>query len=244
MVVFVSDVHCRFEVVNHQVEASEARFSTRVSEVIILGDLGLMEPHLRRFLGRGGPGFQRPVSFIEGNHEDFDTFDKLVARYRDALTHLGRGAVAGLGQYKCLCIGGAAYMDAHTTPERSVISTSDIERCLAYPPDTVDVILSHDCPRGLGLTNRPGFDHYGETGFEGGDAIARHFQPSYWLFGHHHRCFHTTVAGTTYIGLPQSWQGYAVLTDDGAFELVENRVSRALPARRWFRWLIRRPEVS
>jgi hypothetical protein len=115
------------------------------------------------------------------------------------------------------------------TPERAVVKPRDIERCLRHPPHAVDVVLSHDCPRGIGVANTPGFDHYGLPGFEGGDRIARHFRPVYWLFGHHHRCIEVDKDGTRYLGLPQSWMGYAVLTGDGQVELVENSVCASSP---------------
>ncbi|MDT8390558.1 MAG: metallophosphoesterase [Lentisphaeria bacterium] len=224
MILFITDTHCRYDVINRQVEAAESLLNETVSDVIVLGDFGLYEPFLRRFLGRGKPGFSRPVSFIEGNHEDFDHFDRLVRRYRERITHLPRGTVHTKDARAFLALGGAAYMDAHVTPERSVIKPRDIHMCLSHAPDTVDIVLSHDCPDGLGIENRAGFEHYGEPGFVGGKAIADHFHPSHWLFGHHHRCIEKTIGRTTYIGLPQSWEGFAVLSDSGDIRLIGHTI--------------------
>lgn len=233
MILFITDLHCRYEVVNRQIEDAEARFGQAVTQAVVLGDFGVMEPFMRRFLGKGRPGFLRPLSFIEGNHEDFTNFDKLVRRYENRLTYLPRGSCETIKGWSLLAIGGAAYMDAHTTPERCVIKPRDIEQCLSHPADSVDIVISHDCPRELGIGNAPGFEHYGETGFEGGDRIVQHLGPRYWLFGHHHRVFQKQVGETYYVGLPQSWAGYAVLLGNSQLELVENRVPKDLPPSRF-----------
>lgn len=228
MLLFITDTHCRYEVINRQIDAAEELLNETVSEVVVLGDFGLYEPFLRRFLGKGKPGFSRPLSFIEGNHEDFDHFDRLVKRYRTCITHLPRGTVHEKVNRHFLALGGVAYMDAHLTPEGSVIKPRDIQTCLEHAPEAVDIILSHDCPDGVGIENCPGFEHYGKPGFTGGKNIADHFQPSHWLFGHHHRCIEKEIGETVYIGLPQSWEGFAVLSDSGQIKLIQHKIPNPL----------------
>lgn len=242
MLLFITDVHCRYDIVNTQIRFAEERFAEPVEAAVILGDLGLFEPFLANFFRRAGKRFLRPVFFIEGNHEDFVNFAPLVRRYRSHLTHLPRGTVRTLAGQSCLFFGGAAYMDAHSTPESATIKPRDIDRCLLLPPDSVDLILSHDCPRGIGLANTPGFEHYGEPGFADGTLLARHFKPRFWLFGHHHRAVQYDHDGVSYIGLPQSWLGFAVMLADGHVRTVGNPTTPPPPPARPLPWW-KRPRV-
>ncbi len=224
MILFLSDVHCRYEFVNAQLAHAEQRQEQPVAAVVVLGDFGLFEPNLKRFFRRRGERFARPVFVIEGNHEDFARLPQLAAAYRDVFTHLPRGSVETLDGHRCLCLGGAAYMDAHTTPRGATLEPADIEACLRYPPGAVDLILTHDCPRGIGVTNAPGFEHYGPPGFAGGDRLAARFAPRFWFFGHHHRWIEHTLGATRCVGLPQSWRGYALLDTDGRLTTVRHFV--------------------
>lgn len=216
MILFLSDVHCRYGVVNAQIAHAEARTGRPFDAVVVLGDFGFFEPDLRRFFRR--QRFHRPVFVIEGNHEDFDRLPQLAATYRDAFTYLPRASLHTIGGHRCLALGGAAYMDAGTTPRRAVVSAADIDACLALPPRSASLILTHDCPRGIGVANAPGFEHYGPPGIEGGDRLVEHFAPDLWLFGHHHRWIEGRLGATRCVGLPQSWMGYAMLDDEGRLE--------------------------
>lgn len=222
MLLILSDVHGRFEVVNDQIADAEAQCGAALAGVIVLGDFGLVEPHLRRFFRQRRQRFARPLAFVDGNHEDFDHFEALVAAYADVFTHWARGSVQALDGHRFVCLGGAAYMDAFTTPERAVVKPRDIERCLAHPADAATAVLSHDCPAGIGVENTPGFEHYGTPGFAGGQRLVEHFHPGLWLFGHHHRWFDTVLGETHYVGLPQSWDGYVLLDRDCTLRLVRH----------------------
>ncbi len=224
MILFLSDVHCRYGIVNVQIAHAEARAGRSVDAVVVLGDFGLFDPDLRRFFRRRGGRFARPVSVIEGNHEDFDHLPRIVWDYRDVFTYLPRASLASIGGWRCLALGGAAYMDAHSTPRGSTLGGRDVDACLAHPPRSADLILSHDCPRGIGVDNAPGFEHYGPPGFAGGDRIVGHFSPSLWLFGHHHRWIEGCLGTTRCVGLPQSWMGYAVLDDERRLETVDHAI--------------------
>ena len=236
----LSDVHCRYDLVNAQVEHAERLRKKPVEAIVVVGDLGLYAHALHDFFRRREGRFLRPLFFVEGNHEEFAAFDQLVEEYRVHFTHLPRGEVRTLGEQRCLCLGGARYLDAMNTPRGCLIQDRDIDRCLAHPPGSVDLVLSHDCPRGIGVPNTPGLEHYGPPGFDRGEEIAERFRPRIWVFGHHHQWFRAEVGGTTYQGLPESWRGYGLLDPDGRFEAIEHLLPPEPPAaqegfwRRWF----------
>lgn len=206
-----------------------------IDGVLVLGDFGCYRDRLAAHFERHPAGFQRPVWFIEGNHEDFAEFDDLVDEHRHRFTHLPRGTVHRLGGLRFLCLGGSAYMDAHNTPAAAEIRERDICRCMQHAPDAVDVIISHDCPRGIGVPNSPGFEHYGPPGFAGGERLVARFRPRLWLFGHHHQWFDRTIDGTRFCGLPQVWEGYGLLAPDASFTAVPHRLDPELT--RWERTL-------
>ncbi len=224
MILLLSDVHCRYDVINQQIAYASTRIGCPIDAVVLLGDLGLFEPFLKNYFRKRRQRLKAPTYFIEGNHEDFDNFEALVQEYKDVLTYLPRTTTHTIGGLRFLCLGGAAYMDAHTTPLRAEITSGDIERCLKHPADAVDVIISHDCPPNIGMINRPGFEHYGTPGFSGGERLADHFHAKFWIFGHHHRWYDVSMNGTRYCGLPHSWNGFLLLSADGALQIVHNRV--------------------
>ena len=176
------------------------------------------------------------MAFIEGNHEDFRNFDQLIADYADVLTYLPRGSVQEYGPWNWLCLGGARYMDAWSTPPGCEIRDADIEACLAMIPGSVDFVISHDCPTGIGVPNEGELGHLGPPGVEGFAKVADHLEPRFWIFGHHHRWHVCENGGTQFVGLPQSWQGFALLDAAGDLQRVENTVE--LPRRPgWLKWI-------
>ncbi len=226
MLMLISDVHGQFEVVNKQIEHAEKVLKKTVSEVIILGDVGIFEPGLADFFIKEGQRFPRPVSFIEGNHEDFNQFGSLVARYSEYLTHLPKASIQKKLGYSFLCLGGSAYMDSLNTPMLSEIRSHEIERCLGFDRTSVDILLTHDCPTGIGVPNTEGLEHYGPPGFPGSDKLLAHFSPRLWIFGHHHKWFQKEIGSSRFFGLSLSWEGYGLLGDDFRFEIVLNRVEQ------------------
>jgi Icc-related predicted phosphoesterase len=235
-VLLMSDVHAHYHVVNAQIEHAESERGSAVDQVLVLGDFGLFGPNLHDYFRRRRQRFQRPVSFLEGNHEDFRDFDQLVRDYADVITHLPRGSVHTIGPWRGLCIGGARYMDAWSTPPGCEISEGDIAGCLARRPEEVDVVLSHDCPSGIGVANELGFEHLGPPGVDGLATVAEHLRPRWWFFGHHHRWHGVERDGTGFIGLPQSWEGYVLVDAAGIVTRVEHLVP--LPKRPgWLRWI-------
>lgn len=232
----LSDVHARYDVIDAQVAHAEAHLGAPVGQVLVLGDFGLFGDHLQRHFRQQGRRFARPVAFIEGNHEDFRAFDQLVHGFADVVTHLPRGSVFRTGNRRCLCLGGARYMDAWSTPPGCEVKEQDIEAALQLAPGSVDLVISHDCPTGIGVPSADGFNHLGPPGVAGFAAIAAHLAPRLWVFGHHHRWHQCEADGTRFIGLPQSWEGYVLLDGLGAVTCVEHELARPVPAR-WRRWI-------
>ncbi len=235
-VLLISDIHTRYAVINAQIQHAEEATDSLISEVMILGDFGFFGDEMHDYFRRRKKRFLRPVACIEGNHEDHAALPDLGRRYADVVTHLARGTVRGFGPWRGLCLGGARYMDASSTPRGCEITDDDVAACLAHQADAVDMILSHDCPEGLDVPNTPGLEHYGAPGVSQMAPLAAHFRPRWWLFGHHHRWFDRQQDGTRYIGLPQSWLGYVLLRPDGEITMVQNEVSIRADAwwKRWF----------
>jgi hypothetical protein len=223
----ISDVHARFDVVNEQLAHAEARLGGPVGEVVVLGDFGFFRDEMHRWFRRGGNRFARPVASIEGNHEDHGALAALAADYADVVTWLPRATVRPLASGRALCLGGARYMDAQSTPRGCEITDADVTACRAHAADSVDLVLTHDCPAGIGVPKATGLEHYGPPGEPRLNRLAEHFRPRWWFFGHHHRWFDGVHEETRYIGLPSSWQGYALLHADGAPDLVEHAVAVA-----------------
>jgi hypothetical protein len=136
-----------------------------------------------------------------------------------------------LGRWGGLCLGGARYMDAGSTPRGSEITRRDISKCLSHGVDEVDLVLTHDCPAHIKVPNTPGLEHYGATGVPEMAELAEFFQPRFWFFGHHHRWFERTLGGTRYVGLPQGWNGFVLLDDQANCQRVDNQVEFEKP--RW-----------
>lgn len=103
-ILLLSDVHARYGVVDAQVEHAQQELGCAVDQVLVLGDFGLFGDDLQRHFRRDRRRFSHPVSFIEGNHEDFAAFERLVRDYADVFTHLPRASVQRFGASNWLCV--------------------------------------------------------------------------------------------------------------------------------------------
>lgn len=232
----ISDVHTKYEVIERQIEHATELDGVAPQQVLVLGDFGFFGDELHDWFRRKGHRFSAPVACIEGNHEDHGALPDLAERYADCFTYLSRASIRPIGRLRGLCLGGARYMDAWSTPRGCEITAADLEACLGHASDDVDVILTHDCPAGIGVPNTRGLEHYGPPGVPGLDRLAEHFRPTLWFFGHHHRWFELERAGTRYCGLAQSWMGYVLLSPEGKIRRIDNEIPIA-PRSRWRRWL-------
>jgi predicted phosphodiesterase len=224
VILFVTDSHCYFDVINDQIEYAENSLGFSISCVIHLGDFGIYKSQLNNFFNRKGRRFKRPLYFIDGNHEDFNALPKLVVKYKDFFTYLPRASVNNIEGYRFLSLGGTAYMDSMNTQHGSVITDQQIEKCLSIPRDTVDIIITHDCPVGIGVPNTHGLEYYGETGFQRSTELKEHFKPKLWLFGHHHKWFSYKDSHTEYQGLSGIWKGFGLLDDNFKFTIVKHKI--------------------
>ena len=235
-VMVISDVHTKYEVINTQIRHAEQMLEQALDHVLVLGDFGFFRNELHDYFRRDQQKFLRPVFTLEGNHEDHSALARLVAEYADVVTYLPRGSLHNVGQWSGLCLGGVRYMDAATTPRGSEITDADVDACLCHDVDSVDIVLTHDCPSGIGVRGAPGYEHYGRPGVPQMSRLGDHYGPRLWLFGHHHTWFDGTKKETRYVGLPQSWKGYVLLRDGDVVEMIDHDVPvESIPW--WRRWL-------
>ena len=225
MILIVSDTHCYYDIVNKQIEYAENVLGHTISSVIHLGDFGIYKPHLKDYFKKKKNRFLRPLYCIDGNHEDFNHLHKLVAKYKNYFTYLPRASVHTIDGYRFLALGGAAYMDSMITERGAVITNQQINDCLAIPEGDVDIIITHDCPAGIGVPNSPGMGHFGDTGFPRGHELSDHFKPRLWLFGHHHKWFSAKDGHTRYYGLDGVWKGFGLLDDNYNFTMISHMVA-------------------
>lgn len=237
MIMIIGDVHGQFQVINQQISFAETHTGKIIDAVIVLGDMGIYERPLKKFFSTDGKRFSRPVFFIEGNHEEFARFNDLVASYREFMTYLPRGHITTICDIRFLSLGGACYMDALNSPSGSEIKDHDIARCLAHQKGAVDMVITHDCPAGIGVPNSPGLEFYGEPGFARGHELITHYRPQKWFFGHHHRWFVGQIDTTEFLGLPESWKGFGLLDEQRQFTSFDNPVPLG---EGWFRGLLKK----
>ncbi|MCK5783135.1 MAG: metallophosphoesterase [Desulfobacterales bacterium] len=231
MILIISDTHSYYNTINHQIRHAEFTMGTPVSCVIHLGDFGIYKSSLHDFFIKQKQRFLKPVYFIEGNHEDHNALPKLTKKYKDYFTHLSRGKVFEINGLRFLCLGGTAYMDAMNTQLGAIISDNNINECLSIPSDKVDIIITHDCPAGIGVPNTPGLEFFSEPGFERSAELGIHFKPELWLFGHHHQWFEHRDDHTSYYGFPSAWRGYGLL-DEGFNIKIQNNEMPILKRKR------------
>ena len=219
MILIVTDTHCYYDAVNKHIEYAENVLGLPIACVIHLGDFGLYASHLRAYFRKHHKRFLKPLYLIEGNHEDFYKIQKLVKEYEDCFTYLPRASLHTIDGHRFLALGGTGYMDPLVTGYGTLITNPQIDRCLSFPPEATDIIITHDCPTGIGVPNSPGVHYYRNPGFPRSEELTQHFNPRLWLFGHHHR-WHDYVDGQTrYHGICIAWRGFAIL--DANFNLIK-----------------------
>ena len=224
MILVLCDTHCYYETINEQIEYAEDILGHTVSSIIHLGDFGIYRSHLSDFFVKQAKRFKRPLYFIDGNHEDFAALPRLVEKYEGFFTYLPRGTIHTIDGYRFLALGGAAYMDSMITERGAVITNQQIDACLRNHAGDVDIILTHDCPVGIGVPNTPGMDHFGTTGFPRSDELVAYFKPKLWLFGHHHKWFFNRDLHTSYYGLCGAWKGFGLLDADYRFNIEKHKI--------------------
>ncbi len=132
-----------------------------------------------------------PTYFVRGNHEDFD---HLLAHKGEAieldglLVHLWAGQPVTLEDGETTChIGGLGGIDGSMASAkkqrmrsgRQYFDPDEIEALLDQAPGGLDILLTHDGPKGKCLVRKP------EAGSEVITELVDHMQPRYHCFGHY-----------------------------------------------------------
>jgi predicted phosphodiesterase len=227
MIMIVSDTHCYYEMVNVQINYAQNILGHDITSVIHLGDFGIYTWHLRDFFIKRKERFLKPLYCIDGNHEEFHNLHKLAEKYKEYFTYLPRGSLHNIGNYRFLALGGAAYMDSMITERGAVITNQQIDRSLSHPADSVDIIITHDCPTGIEVPNTPGMEHFGEPGFPRSHELAERYKPKIWFFGHHHKWHSHNADDVEYYGLSGVWKGFGLLDDNFNFTMIDHRIEWA-----------------
>lgn len=207
-IALVGDTHDALDEMYHIIAEHEAVVGAPVAAVLQVGDLSAFpDPHniaTRRGLS---PGQQlqfvsyhdgskvapRPTYFVRGNHEDQAFLAKRRGRPVDKagrIVQLREGRVVTVGtkargEVRVAGIGGIE--PARVSPEKYAehaggryISKEETAQMLRLPRGSVDILLTHDAPLGLGLRNNP------DTGSPAVARVSRHLRPRLHVWGHYH----------------------------------------------------------
>ncbi len=151
--------------------------------------------------------------FIDGNH-DYHTRLRTGYVSFESLRYMPRGSVfTDADGTTFLFCGGAPSIDREHRREgfswwpEELISTEDVEMCLAYP-GKVDILVCHDSPvipdgfkDGVGST---WFRREGPASRERLATIARHHRPQLIVHGHWHESYTRQWEGMQIVGLGES----------------------------------------
>jgi hypothetical protein len=203
---FVGDIHGDFDMMHV--------FENTNTPIVQLGDFNLYGYGVwynfnvekeDLFSGCNSYGFQTPVHFIDGNHEDFAhprilPDAKSIQQIRNNLFYIPRGFVSG----NVLFVGGADSIDKKIRKEglnwfpEERISKEQIYRIIEGTKQRIEVIVSHECP--FGFINSKLNVHRKDSVFMMQDLF-RFFEPKLWIFGHYHRTFNEMFQGCRMIGV-------------------------------------------
>lgn len=182
--------------------------------VVQLGDFGFWprQPFGRAFIKKTSKWAKQkgiPVYWIDGNHEDFDSFDchgDSITEVRDNLFYIPRGYAWEWNGVNLLAMGGAVSIDRDTrTPGISwfideQIGEQDIAKIEGI---TCDVMFTHDAP--LNPLERFKNDPESEIHRQRLKRIVSMVKPETLYHGHYHRPHKTEMMReggyTTVVGL-------------------------------------------
>lgn len=222
-VVGVGDIHGRFFRVEQWLAQLEEARGRKVDQVLAVGDVEAFrrgDDHRRKAAKRSMPAefvdyaegrraFPRPLAFVGGNNEDFDTlYDAPEGQeLAENVRYLGRvGAVtlAGIRIGFLSGIHAPRFLDAPRVRPRSLETAKhegyfrreELERALAL--EDVDLLLTHEWPRGMvaprpkGLPPVPGLPS-SWMGNPLAKVLVERLRPKWLLCGHSHRAFAATI---------------------------------------------------
>lgn len=172
--------------------------------IIQLGDIGVWKETLHKF-----PRLPLTTYFILGNHEMLGAETIAEECLPSSYVLVKPDKPTNIYGLKTIGINGSHYIDDYNTPPGSTINDYDIEKALSL--DRVDMILTHDCPYGIGVKSNfftPG--RYVDVGAKE-LYLLFDLKPSIWLFGHHHLNF-TAIHNTIHlIGQTVACDGFGIL---------------------------------
>lgn len=223
LVVGVGDIHGRFFRVEQWLAQLEAARGAVVDQVLAVGDVEAFrraDDHRRKSAKRSMPAefvdyaegrrvFPRPLAFVGGNNEDFETLYELPrgGEIAENVRYLGRVGLTSLAGIRVGFLSGIhapRFLEAPRVKPRSLETSKhegyfrreELQQALTFTD--VDILLTHEWPRGL-VTPRP----RGSPALPGmpsawmGNPLARQLvervQPDWMLAGHSHRAFAGTV---------------------------------------------------
>lgn len=186
---------------------------------------------LQRFVHDTGLDFY----WLDGNHEDHSR-EFTDERYPD-LTYLPRGYRWSWWDKTWMSVGGAVSVDKAWRKEGVSWWPNEIlteeEVYYASRPPGVDIVLAHDCPKGVDIPGigpntkqRPGEMRWPVDALARAEAhrekmrhIWKATRPTLWVHGHYHRRYEAWLRETRFIGLDcdgsQGWANIMFLTKDG-----------------------------
>lgn len=189
----IGDVHRDFD-------RYEAQLRESPEPSVQLGDMGIFtSKDVARVTELHADGNSH---FIEGNHDD-------IRRCQHVPGYRPRGSVISIEGRVVFFFGGALSIDkAQRTPGHDWFPTeqgSEAEMITSesiYSTMQPDVVITHDAPlEALGRFYREHPVYLNRTTKFLSRLLEIH-QPETWIFGHHHRYFHTNLAGTDFYCVP------------------------------------------
>lgn len=208
-VVFVGDIHCRLNLMYQKVQENG-----QVDAIFQLGDFGtFLDPSrldkgtrkhdgfMPDFMEYYGGKREAPILtyFIKGNHEDFDFLEthenKEVAKN---IIYLANQAIVRPDDKIKIGVLGGNWSGKYYQREKKDIPGGrrrhfNFEDVDFFRKHHVDILLMHDCPRGVMEEEVRGSPRLTE--------LVEEMQPRYVFHGHHNRYNRATIGKTEVIGL-------------------------------------------
>lgn len=194
--------------------------------IIQVGDFGFWTAgkHTEHYLARVEEMLQDCgvlLYWLDGNHEDHTRRAEFNdPAERPLTTYLPRGTRWEWWGKKWMAVGGAFSIDRYLRKEgvgwwpEELLTDEEVELACS-PPHGLDVILTHDCPRGVNIPGigpdskpRGGQDIWPADMLYGAQLhrekmrqIWDAHQPGLWIHGHYHVLHETWLRNTKFIGL-------------------------------------------
>lgn len=204
--------------------AFERELGIRFEWVLHVGDFGVwpdpskIDKASRNHDGAGDFGqwltdgrlMPRSTVFIKGNHEDFTWLDAQKGlEVLPGLLYLRNGRTIDLHNFRRQTlrvggVGGCHGPSDYARPSRTLngyakrhYTQDEIDSLAAN--SNVDIVLTHDAPRGIRFERKRGSAYISEAA--GLDALLARLRPQVCFFGHHHARVDAEVSGVRCIGL-------------------------------------------